>query len=152
MNSSRTLSGADLALQATGALCSSRVWSASRVATLPSFFRAGRRLYRSWTAHQCWCSISTVDSFSFLILAFACHAYPAFVLHLRFHQKPQSLFVRFRPCCSPFGRALITGSPYSTCFFTVHCGIITSLDLAIHNCIYRMRASGSCRGLFHAKR
>ena len=31
-----------------------------------------------------------------------------------------------------------------TCFFTVPCGIITSLDLAIHNCIYRMRASGAC--------
>ena len=29
--------------------CSSRVWSASRVGTLPSFFRAGRRLYRIWT-------------------------------------------------------------------------------------------------------
>ena len=69
--------------------CSSRVWSASRVGTLPSFFRAGRRLYRSWTVHQCWCSISTVDSFSFLILAFVCHAYPAFVLHPRFHQKPK---------------------------------------------------------------
>ena len=60
--------------------CSSRVWSASRVGTLPSFFRAGRRLYRSWTVHQCWCSTSTVDSFSFLILAVVCHAYPAFVL------------------------------------------------------------------------
>ena len=68
--------------------CSSRAWSASRVGTLPSFFRARRRLYRSWTVDQCWCSISTVDSFSFLILAFVCHAYPAFVLHPRFHQKP----------------------------------------------------------------
>ena len=45
-----------------------------------------------------WGSISTVDSFSFLILAFVCHAYPAFVLHPRFHQKPQSLFVGFRLC------------------------------------------------------
>ena len=45
--------------------CSSRVWSASRAGTLPSFFRAGRRLYRRWTVHQCWCSTSTVDSFSF---------------------------------------------------------------------------------------
>ena len=36
--------------------CSSRVWSASRVGTHPSFFRAGHRLYRSWTVHQCWCS------------------------------------------------------------------------------------------------
>ena len=30
-------------------------------------------------------------------------------------------------------------------FFTVPCGTTTSLDLAIHNCIYRMRASGACR-------
>ena len=51
--------------------CSSRVWSASRGGTLPSFFRAGRRLHRSWPVRQRWCSISTVDSFSFLILAFA---------------------------------------------------------------------------------
>ena len=58
--------------------CSNRIWSASRVGTLPSFFKAGRRLYRRWTVHQCWCSISPVDSFSFLILAFVCHAYPAF--------------------------------------------------------------------------
>ena len=53
--------------------CSCRIWPASRVGTLPSFFGAGRRLYRSWTVHQqCSCSTSTVDSFSFLILAFAC--------------------------------------------------------------------------------
>ena len=69
--------------------CSSRVWSASRVGTLPSFLRAGRRLYRSWTVHQCWCSTSTVDSFSFWILAFVCQAYPVLnycctVLHPRF--------------------------------------------------------------------
>ena len=49
--------------------CSSRVWSASRVGTLPSFFRAGRRLYHSWTVHQCWRSSSTVDSSSLLIFA-----------------------------------------------------------------------------------
>ena len=69
--------------------CSSRAWSASRVGTLPSFFRAGRRLYHSWTVHQCWCSISAVDSFSFFILAFACHAYPAFVIHPCLHQSPE---------------------------------------------------------------
>ena len=63
-------------------------WSASRVGILPSFFRAGRRLYRSWTVHQCWCSTLTVDSFSFLILALVCQAYPAFVLHPRFPPKP----------------------------------------------------------------
>ena len=33
------------------------------------------------------CSISTVDWLSFLILAFVFHAYPAFVLRPRFHQK-----------------------------------------------------------------
>ena len=49
--------------------CSSRVWSTSRVDTLPSIFSAGRCLYRSWMVHQCWCSTSTVDAFSFLILA-----------------------------------------------------------------------------------
>ena len=32
--------------------------------------RAGRRLYRSWMVHhQCWCSTSTVDLFSFWTLA-----------------------------------------------------------------------------------
>ena len=55
--------------------------------TLPSFFKAGGRLYRSWTVHQCLCSTSTVDSLSFLILAFVCQAYPAFVLHRRFTPK-----------------------------------------------------------------
>ena len=75
--------------------CSSRVWSASRVGTLPSFFRAGRCLYRIWTVHQCWCSSSTVDSFSFFILALVCHGYPAFVLHRRFSRKKQSMFVLF---------------------------------------------------------
>ena len=55
--------------------CSSNVSSASRVGTLPSFFTAGRRLYGSWTVLQCWCSTSTLDSFSFLILALVCHAY-----------------------------------------------------------------------------
>ena len=39
---------------------------------------------------------STVDSFSFLILAFVRHAYPAFVLlHLRFSRKEQTLLVVF---------------------------------------------------------
>ena len=67
--------------------CSSRIWSASSVGALPSFFRGGRRLYRSWTVHQCWCSNSTIDSFSLLILACVCNAYPAFVLHPRFSRK-----------------------------------------------------------------
>ena len=99
LNSTRTLSGADLALQDTGALAAAEygrlaVWEHS-----PLFFRAGRRLYRSWTVHECWCSISTVDSFSFLMLAFVCHAYPAFVLHPRSHLKSvrwfQVLFLGF---------------------------------------------------------
>ena len=68
--------------------CSSRAWSASRVGALPSFFRAGRRLYRSWTVHQCGCSTSTVDSFSFFVLALVWHAYPTFVLNRRFPRKP----------------------------------------------------------------
>ena len=78
--------------------CSSRVWLASRVGTLPSFFRAGRRLYRSSTAHQCWCFTSTVDVFSFLILAFVCHAYPAFVIHSRFAPKLHTLSVACKFC------------------------------------------------------
>ena len=94
--------------------CCSRVWSASREATLPSFFRAGCRLYRSRTVCiSAGALISTVDSLSFLILAFVCHAYPAFVLHPRFHQKPQSLFLVFRFRCSPFGPARILQSIYS---------------------------------------
>ena len=88
-------------LRDTGALAAAEygrlaVWQHS-----PLFFRAGRRLYRSWTVHQCWCYISTVGSFSFFLLAFVCHPYPAFILHTgtRFHQKPTSLFVGFRFCC-----------------------------------------------------
>ena len=73
--------------------CSSRVWSASRVGTFPSFFRAGRHLYRSWTVHQCWCFTSTVGSFSFLILAFVWHAYPALVL---FSEESKVRSFRFR--------------------------------------------------------
>ena len=68
--------------------------SASRVGTLPYFFRAGRRLYRSWTVRQqCSCSTSTVDSFSLLTLAFVCLAYPAFVLRPRFPAEHRSLLV-----------------------------------------------------------
>ena len=81
--------------------CSSRAWSACRVGTLPSVFRAGRRLYRSWTVHQCWRYTSTVDSFSFFIRAFDCPAHPAFVLHPRFSRKEQSLFVLFAFVVSP---------------------------------------------------
>ena len=61
---------------------------------------------------------------------------------------------RPRPCSSRASRACVLGchalsQARHTCFFTVPCGIITSLDLAIHNCcIYRMRASGACRDFF----
>ena len=96
--------------------CCSRVWSASREATLPSFFRAGCRLYRSRTVCiSAGALISTVDSFSFLILAFVCHAYPAFVCTPSSF-PPKTLKVCssvlgfvFRFCFSPFVRALIVG-------------------------------------------
>ena len=84
-----SLSGADLALQDTGALAAGEYGRLAVWASSPLFFRAEPRLYRSWTVHQCWRSISTVDSFSFFILAFVCHAYPAFVLHPRFQQNPK---------------------------------------------------------------
>ena len=60
--------------------CSSRVWSASRVSTLPSFLKVGGR-------QQSWCSTSIVALFSFFILAFVCRAYPAFILRPRFSRK-----------------------------------------------------------------
>ena len=63
------LSSADPALQDTGALAAAEYDRLrSRMGTLPSVFWAGRRLYRSWTVHQCWCS--TVEAFSFLVLVF----------------------------------------------------------------------------------
>ena len=37
-------------------------------------------------------------------------------------------------------------------FYSPPCGIITSLDLAIRNFIYRMRASGACRDFFSRSR
>ena len=94
--------------------CSSRVWSASRVGTLSFFFTAGHRLYRSWTVHQFWCSISTVDSFSFLISAFVRHAYPAFALHPRFHQN--------RKVCS-----LVLGFVFRFCFYALFFSVCTGL-------------------------
>ena len=104
--------------------CNSRAWSASRVGTISSFFRAGRRLYRSWTVYQCWCSTSTVDSFSFLIFVFVCHAYPAFVLHpiLVFTKNPKvcSLVLGFVfRFCSPFVRALRHVPAWFLLFFCV---------------------------------
>jgi len=55
--------------------CSSRVWLASGVGTLPPSFGAERRLYRSWTVHQCWRSTTTVDLFSFLIFGSFCSSH-----------------------------------------------------------------------------
>ena len=54
----------------------------------------------------------------------------------------------------PHGRVFFLGfhalsQARHTCFFTVPCGIIAYLDLAIRNCcIYRVRASGACRDFF----
>ena len=73
--------------------CSSRAWSACRMGTLNSFFRAGRPLPQ-------------LDGASVLVLHFdrwlvfvsdfnICHAYPAFVLHPRFSRNEQNLFVLF---------------------------------------------------------
>ena len=67
--------------------CRSRVWSASWVGTLPLLFRAGRRLYRSWTVHpyrflHLDCRLVFVFSFCCCLLRFM--TYPVFVLHLRF--------------------------------------------------------------------
>ena len=50
-------------------------WSASRVGTRPSLFRAGRRLYLNWTVYQCWCSALTVHTFGvslYLLVSSAC--------------------------------------------------------------------------------
>ena len=89
--------------------CSSRVWPASRAGTLPSFFRAACRLYRSSTVHQCWCSTWTVDSFSSLILAlFATHILRLYaILVFSENRKVCSLVLGsvFRFCFSPFVRA-----------------------------------------------
>ena len=97
--------------------CSSNVSSASRVGTLPSFFTAGRRLYGSWTVLQCWCSTSTVDSFSFLIFAFVCHAYPypAFVLEKSkvcgsFHFR-----ICFHSCFCSCAQTLVINSSSTGC-------------------------------------
>ena len=107
MNSPRTLYGADLALQDTGALVAAEygrlaVWEHS-----PLFPGLGTA---SIAAGRCISAGAPSRPLIFvLILAFVCHAYPAFVLYPRFHQKPLSLLVGFRfvfRFCSAFGRAL----------------------------------------------
>ena len=71
LNSTSALSSAGLVLQSTAALAAAEhMISASRLSTLSSFHRAGRRLYRCLMVHQCWCSTSTVRPFSFSILTF----------------------------------------------------------------------------------
>ena len=68
-------SSADLGLQDTGALAAAEYGRLS----------------------DGWCSTSTaVDSFSFLILAFVCQSYPAFLLRPRIPPKLSSLFVGCR--------------------------------------------------------
>ena len=75
--------------------CSRRVWSASRVGTLPSSFRTGRRLYRRCMMQQSRRSTSTVDSFSFLFFSFICHSYPAFASTPSLFPPKNLLFVVF---------------------------------------------------------
>ena len=65
--------------------------------------------------------------------------------------QPRAASAELRPCLT--GVCVFLGfhalsQAHRTCFFTIPRGIITSLDLAIHNCIYRMRASGACRDFF----
>ena len=69
--------------------CSSRVWSASRVGTLPSFFQGwAPPLSQLDGASVLVLHLDRLIRFLFLILEFVCHAYPAFVFHPRFHQTP----------------------------------------------------------------
>ena len=88
--------------------CSRRVWSASRVGTLPSSFRTGRRLYRRCMMQQSRRSTSTVDSFSFLFfLLFVTRIPRSQVLQACFPQKIYfSLFFLFCFWVYPFVRAL----------------------------------------------
>ena len=66
MNSTRTFSSADLALEDAGALAAAEYYGRlAWRAHSPFFFRPGRPLYVRWTVHRCWCSTSTVDSFGF---------------------------------------------------------------------------------------
>ena len=98
LNSTSALSSAGLVLQSTAALAAAEhMISASRLSTLSSFHRAGRRLYRCLMVHQCWCSTSTVRPFSFSILTFFFwYMHPAFVLsYPRFSRKERSLFISF---------------------------------------------------------
>ena len=81
------MSGADLALQDTGALAAAENGWLAVGEQSPLLSGLGAA---SIAAGRCISAgaPSTVDSFSFLILDFVCHAYPAFVLHPRFHLKP----------------------------------------------------------------
>ena len=94
-NSTRTLSGADLALQDTGALAAAEygrlaVWEHS-----PLFSGPGAASIAAGRCISAGDPSRALTRFRFLILAFVCHAYPAFVLHPRFHQKNLRLFVGF---------------------------------------------------------
>ena len=106
-----TLSSADLAVQFKiyGRPCSSRVWSAGRVGTIPSCSVLGAAPN---VAGRCISADAPPRTFARMILAFVCYAYPAFVLvlHPPFPPKPRSLFAVLcfvlRFCFAPFLRAL----------------------------------------------
>ena len=108
LNSTSALSSAGLVLQSTAALAAAEhMISASRLSTLSSFHRAGRRLYRCLMVHQCWCSTSTVDSFSFMMLALVFHEYPARLYSILVFPEKSLLFSLL------LGRALSRQRAYS---------------------------------------
>ena len=74
-------------------LFSSKVWSASCVGPLATFSSAGRRFYRRWTLHQCWCCTSTVDSFSYLSVCCCLLRAMTCILRPCFPQKHKNLLV-----------------------------------------------------------
>lgn len=91
--------------------CGSRVWSASRVGTLPCSIRTGRRLYCSWMVHQCISvgapprPLTRFRLFS-LRISLCFSVYPAFVRSIFFFRKEQSLFFFLLLFSPSFGRAL----------------------------------------------
>ena len=109
LNSTSALSSAGLVLQSTAALAAAEhMISASRLSTLSSFHRAGRRLYRCLMVHQCWCSTSTVRPFSFSILTFFFLVHASCVRTLvssLFPKRAKSVHF-FRFCFCSFGQAL----------------------------------------------
>ena len=87
LNSTRTSSSADLALQDTGALAAAEygrqaVWKHSRL-----FSGLGAATIAAGQCISAGAPPQPLNRFRFLILDFVCHAYPAFVLHPRFSPK-----------------------------------------------------------------